>query len=408
MITINDKRLCSGCTACKSICPKKCIVMKPDEEGFLYPNVNMADCVNCGACENVCPILNTSFSPKEGFPDAYLVYDRDENWRMKSAAGGGFASIARYFIEQYHGVVFGARYDDDYSVYHTSCDTVEDLQRYQKSKYVQSNPRNTFIEVKNCLIQGKYVLYSGTPCQIYGLKSFLGGYSNSEQLYCIDLSCHGVPSPKVFRKYIAFLEEQEKSDISSFTMRGKIIKKNAYAQGFDIKFKNGAHRFLSHTESYYGRCFWGEISSRPSCYNCHFKTIWRTSDITLGDCWFFDCFVPGECDSLGVTMALAHSEKGRDLILNSNDLIKYEVDSEKLIKANGGMIYSSAKENPNRTEFFELIDKDEFGKVVERYFPTNQQIYPRVGYIPSANAPFTHCISHANMLLIAIAPLPML
>lgn len=370
MIKINDKSLCSGCTACKSICPRNCIVMEEDEEGFLYPAINEKKCINCGACDKVCPIKNTHFHKKDGFPDGYLVYDSNSKWRENSAAGGGFAAIARYFIEKYHGVVFGAVYDENYCVFHTFCETTKDLYRIQKSKYVQSDLGESFANVKGFLQQNRYVLFSGTPCQIYGLKSFLKGLANSDLLYCIDLSCHGVPSPKVLKIYLQFQEQLENSKISSFKMRGKELKNSSYNQGFDIQFENGKHKFLSHSESYYGRCFWGEISSRPSCYNCHFKTVWRAADITLGDCWFFDSFVPEEKDTLGVTMALVHSDKGEKLVRYSDKLIKYEVDPEKIIKANGGMIYSSAIQNSNREEFFNLIDKESFDKVVEKFFPT--------------------------------------
>lgn len=369
MIKINDKSLCSGCTACKSICPRNCIVMEEDEEGFLYPAINAKKCINCGACDKVCPIKNTHFHKKDGFPDGYLVYDSNSKWRENSAAGGGFAAIARYFIEKYHGVVFGAVYDENYRVFHTFCETTKDLYRIQKSKYVQSDLGESFANVKGFLQQNRYVLFSGTPCQIYGLKSFLKVLANSDLLYCIDLSCHGVPSPKVLKIYLQFQEQLENSKISSFKMRGKELKNSSYNQGFDIQFENGKHKFLSHSESYYGRCFWGEISSRPSCYNCHFKTVWRSADITLGDCWFLECFVPKKKDTMGVTMALTHTKKGNEMLNTVRELTKYKIDSEQLIKANGGMIYLSAQKNPNRDEFFRRLDYEDFDKLAESYFP---------------------------------------
>lgn len=369
MIQIKENKNCMGCGACAQICPKGCIEMKADTEGFLYPAVEKGSCIDCKRCEQVCPVLNTSFVPKEDFPDAYLIYDTDSEWRKKSAAGGGFAAIARDFMNRYGGVVFGAVYDDRYFVYHKKTDTIDGIKAIQKSKYVQSETRDTFREVKEELKNGKYVLYSGTPCQIYGLKSYLGKLSEDEKLFCVDLSCHGVPSPKVFQLYLDYLRRSEKSRIATFTMRDKQYGKNNYKQGFGISFENGNRQFNSHPADYFGRCFWGEISSRPSCYDCHFKTVWRSADITLGDCWFFNSFVPTEQDTMGVTLAFTHSEKGKALLNDNEFLRRYSVPSEKLIKVNGGMIYSSAEVHPKRDEFFKRLKTEPFENVVDSMLP---------------------------------------
>ena len=372
MIEIVNKENCTGCTACQQICPKRCILMREDEEGFCYPVVNRNMCISCGKCEKICPVLNTKFVAKSGYPDAYLVYDVNENWRKKSAAGGGFVALARFFIEKYHGVVFGAVYDKDYHVYHEQIDQADQLFRVQKSKYVQSDVRDTFLQVRRLLEIDKYVLYSGTPCQIYGLKAFLGKLAVSDKLYCVDLSCHGVPSPKVLKKYLEALELKECSKIKSFTMRDKKFKRVAYEQGFGVVFQNGNSLFIPHSQDMFGRCFWGEMVSRPSCYNCHFKTIWRDADITLGDCWFMSCFVPAEDDDLGVTMALAHTDKGKLIIEQNDKLVWYNVKAEDLIKANGGMIYSSAKANPQRADFFKKLDSVPFEILVDNFLPAKQ------------------------------------
>jgi len=373
MIEISNKSLCCGCSACTQICPTHCIEMVSDEEGFWYPCVDKEKCINCHQCEKKCPILTTSFVPKQGFPDAYLVYDKKMKWRQNSAAGGAFTAIARCFLSGENTVVYGATYDNDYSVHHERITQIGELPRLQKSKYVQSEIRNTYQEVKLDLKMGKKVLFSGTPCQIYGLKSFLGNCMNIEKLTTVDLSCHGVPSPKVFKLYLKSLEKRENSKIASFTMRAKQLKGTYYKQGFNIVFANGKQIFNSHTHDLFARCFWGEIASRPSCYNCHFKTVWRVADITLADCWFFHEFVPEEFDSAGVTLMLVHSEKGKEILNTCTDLIKYSVDSEKLIKANGGMLYSSAVPHKRRKEFFERIQSEEFDKVVDDILPEKNE-----------------------------------
>lgn len=372
MIEILDKKDCSGCSACAMACPKKCISMVPDDEHFLYPSVDTSQCINCGACDRVCPIKNTSFVEKDGMPDGYLVYENDNSIRLNSAAGGGFSALAVYVMNELNGVVFGAAYDDEYSVYHTYIEKIEDLQILQKSKYVQSSMKDNFCKVKEFLKADRYVLFSGTACQVYGLKSYLGKLADSEKLYCIDLSCHGVPSQKLLKKYLKFWEEKENSKIEKFTMRAKRVTEYGYEGGVSFKFANGNERFFLNGEDLYGRCFWGEISSRPSCYDCHYRTVWRTADITLGDCWFLDCFVPGEKDRTGVTMALVHSEKGKQLLGNCKTLKKYKADTEKLIKSNGGMIYSNPVKNPNRAEFFARLDDEPLDKIVADLLPKKE------------------------------------
>ena len=367
MIQILDKVKCTGCSACAASCPKNCITMEPDSEGFLYPSVDSSSCINCGSCEKTCPVMNTHFIPRDDFPEAYLVYAKDSDLRQKSAAGGGFAAIARMYMEKYNGIAFGAAYDDSYCVKHIGIENKNDLKKLQKSKYVQSEIGNSYLLVKQKLLQREYVLFSGTPCQIYGLKSFLKGV-NQDRLLCVDLSCHGVPSPLVFQKYLEYLKDKY-GNIKSFMMRDKRYKSFSYDQGFGIEFENGQKMFNSHSSDLFGRCFWGEIASRPSCYSCHFKTVWRQADITLGDCWFFDCYAKGESDTMGVTLALIHSEKGKTFITNNPFLKTYQVPSEEIIKANGGMIYSSANPHPKRSEFFRRLKTEDFEELVNDCLP---------------------------------------
>ena len=373
MIQIDDKAKCSGCSACASICPTNCITMKEDSEGFLYPYIDSEKCIHCNNCNEVCPIKNTSFHKKDGYPDAYLGYSKDNTLRVNSAAGGGFAAIATWYIQRYGAVVYGAAYEGNYHVKHVCIDRVEDLYKLQKSKYVQSELGDVFSHVKERLQENRYVLFSGTPCQIYGLKSFLD-HSDMNKLLCIDLSCHGVPSPLLLKKYLEYLEKNN-GKIKTFIMRDKKLKANTYEQGFGIEFYSGKKLFNSHVQDLYGRCFWGEIASRPSCYQCHFKTVWRAADITIGDCWFFNCFVPEEQDRMGVTMFLAQSEIGK-ATLEACDLLKlYKVPAEAIIKANGGMIYSSASPNCNRAVFFERLGKEDFKRLVDELIPEKRNRY---------------------------------
>ena len=205
MICVQDKSKCSGCHACSSICPKKCISLVADEEGFLYPKVNEKECLNCNLCEQVCPFLNPIGISKDEAPIAYAAKNLDEGTRTKSSSGGVFTAIAEHVIGQ-GGIVFGSAFDSPYNVVHIGVQKKDELQRLRGSKYVQSKIGNTYQEAKEALVSGRVVLFTGTPCQIGGLKAFLKkDYPN---LYTQDLICHGVPSPKIFKEYKKFIEKK--------------------------------------------------------------------------------------------------------------------------------------------------------------------------------------------------------
>lgn len=172
MIEVIEKEKCSGCTACASICPKGCIEMKADDEGFLYPTVDLNVCIQCSACERVCPIQNPI---KEEVVEqkAYLVQHREEAIRLDSSAGGAFTAIATMILNR-NGVVFGAAYNENFQVYHTFVENIEELSKFRNSKYVQSNLGECFKQVKDFLMQGRWVCFSGTPCQIEGISKYIG------------------------------------------------------------------------------------------------------------------------------------------------------------------------------------------------------------------------------------------
>lgn len=207
MIGINEKKNCCGCTACAEICPKNCIRMKPDEEGFLYPSVDESQCIKCNACDAVCPIQNPVVE-KETTQKAYLVQHRDESVRLDSAAGGAFTAIATVVLQK-GGVVFGAAYDENFHVRHSYVETVDELKKFRNSKYVQSELGDSFRLVKDFLQKGRWVCFSGTPCQIEGLSKFLR--KPYENLVLVDVVCHGIPSPLVWDKYLEYQKSSSQS-----------------------------------------------------------------------------------------------------------------------------------------------------------------------------------------------------
>lgn len=220
MIKINRKEECCGCTACKSICPVDAIEMKEDEEGFLYPYIDEKLCIHCNACEKACPMLNVEKEEKVK-QKAYIVNNKNTKIRLESTSGGAFTAIAEYVIEK-KGIVFGAAFNEDLEVEHIAINNKEELKRFRGSKYVQSDMNDTFTQVKKYLEQGTIVCFSGTPCQVEGLKKFLPKeYSN---LITVDVVCRAVPSPKLYRLYKQYMKKKMKSDeIEDIIFRDKSV-----------------------------------------------------------------------------------------------------------------------------------------------------------------------------------------
>ena len=372
MITITNKKKCSGCTACMNICPKKAITMQSDDEGFLYPVVNKEKCINCNLCEGVCPVLSKKTKKMENYPESFLGYEKNIDSRINSASGGVFFSIAKDFIEQKKGVVIGAAFDGKFNVEHIAINKIQDLKKIQKSKYVQSILGDVFKYVENELKKNTPVLFSGTPCQIAGLKRCIPS-KLQEELYCIDLVCHGVPSPKVFQRYLNY-QKKTNGDIDEIIIRDKKIYKRSYRTGYGIKFKNGLYYFGTHDKDPMARLFFSDLCSRPICYKCPFKTIGRISDLTLGDCLFAHHFIKDFDDKYGITLAIVQSNKGKALLNTATSLELFKVNTEEAIKINGGMIFESVKEPKNRNYLFEMLDEnDDFGVLADNFKPSKRE-----------------------------------
>ena len=284
MINIKDKSKCCGCSACMNKCPKDAITMVEDEYGFKYPQVDMEKCINCGLCEKVCP-YNNEYDKKQVFEKsiAYGGWNTDENIRAISTSGGVFTSIAKYIIEK-NGVVCGAIYDKELNVVHDIVDNLDDLKKMNGSKYVQSDMKDNFRKIKEKLEKGVYVLFSGTPCQVSGLNSFLG--KEYDNLYTCDIVCHGVPSPKVFEKYKKELEKENNSKLVNLNFRDKVSGWQGYS--LSTKFDNNKSFSINAQKTSYMKAFLSDIDLRESCPTCKFAKLPRYADFTLGDFWGVD------------------------------------------------------------------------------------------------------------------------
>lgn len=305
----NQKQDCCGCSACVTVCPKGAVAMQQDEQGFFYPFIDQNRCIHCNQCHSVCPFKseNNTYSK----PDIYAIKHKNENIRKNSSSGGVYAALSNYVLNQ-GGAVYGAVYDGHFTVKHSRAATKQERDRQISSKYVQSKMDHIFSAVKQDLTAGILVLFSGTPCQIAGLKNYLKKeYSN---LILCDIICHGVPSPKIFEDYKIKQENKYHSKITSINFRGKQIAHSV--QDMLITFQNGKkYSKTAYFDDYY-MLFINNFTLRPSCFHCPFTSMERVGDITIGDFWGLSKSMPQFEDYLGVSLVLANSSKGKELLEN--------------------------------------------------------------------------------------------
>lgn len=369
MITIKNKKDCMGCNACYSICPPKCIAMKDDTEDFWYPEVDYNKCIKCGLCIKVCPIINKTIVDNQPF--AYACINKNDTIRLESTSGGIFTLIAEQIIDE-GGVVLGAGFTQDFLVEHSFIEKKEEISLFRGSKYVQSKIGNMYIKVKEFLNQGKKVLFSGTPCQIGGLKSYLG--KDYKNLFCIDIICHGVPSPLVWRKYISYREKIAGSKSKRIAFRQKNEGWKRYSVSF--LFDNDIMYQKTMDNDIYMKAFLKDICLRPSCYDCSFKTIHRESDLTLADFWGIQNIIPKMDDDKGTSLVFVNSPKGQQMITDITDKILLKpVDINRAVSYNSAAI-KSAPYNIKRKAFMENVDKLPFDKLVKKY--CNESISIRI------------------------------
>ena len=347
MIKITEKLKCTGCFSCALSCPKNCIEMTEDNEGFLYPLVDTSACVDCGLCERNCPVITPAESDKtKDDITAYAAFTKDDEIRYNSSSGGIFTEIANVVLDD-GGVVFGASFDEEFSVKHIEITQKEDLKKLRVSKYVQSRIGHTYKSAKEYLEQGRGVLFSGTPCQIAGLYSFLG--KRYENLITQDIICHGVPSPLVWKKY----KKEQKGKLTDISFRDKSEGWSTYS--VRMSFKDREEFKQKARENEYIKSFLSNICLRPSCYNCQFKDEIRQSDITLADFWGVENVVPEMFDDKGTSLVFVNSKKGEELFekIKENIIFK-EADKDNAVKYNKSMV-QSAFLHPNRERFMKQI-----------------------------------------------------
>ena len=348
-----NKENCCGCGACEAVCPKKCLSMRADEEGFLYPHIEMEKCVHCGRCERVCP-QKQKCKVDEFIPKAYVAVSQNNTVREKSSSGGIFSLLAEEILRQ-NGIVFGAAFDEQFNVQHQCAISQQELKKLRGSKYVQSDCTSVYKIVKEKLNAKKIVLYTGTPCQIAALKQYLG--REYENLFTAEILCHGVPSPKLWEKYLEWQKENYQSNIKSISFREKKLGWKQFS--VEIQFENFKIYTKPFGEDLYGDLFLKNVSLRPSCYHCKFKEMPRCADLSLGDCWGIEKNFPEMDDNKGTSVVLIHSKKGQSLFKQICDTMIYKEGALDQLLPPEADSRKSVEAHPKRNAMFEKLKSGE-------------------------------------------------
>lgn len=329
MIEICDNKLCTGCMACVNVCTHNAISMQPDDEGFLRPEISQDLCRDCGLCSKICPVNLKVLKAKP--LSVYSGWSKDDSVRMASSSGGAFTEIARPILER-GGVVFGCALDSDLKAVHTYVESMEDLTKLRGSKYVQSYIGDSYRQAKRFLVEGREVLFSGTPCQIAGLKAYLRKDYNN--LWTVDLICHGVPSPLMYEEYKSYIESKYNDKIKDIKFRSKKVSWSYF--GMFVTFRNNSRSYYgNYFSDPYIRGFLRDYFLRPSCHQCQYTTEERVSDFTIADWWGYIGASPKDKDFRikGVSLILANSYKANSFI-NSLNLELTNQTLEKAHKTN--------------------------------------------------------------------------
>lgn len=392
MIDIKEKKDCCGCEACVQRCPKSCITMHEDDEGFFYPRIDKNICIDCGLCEKVCPVINQA---EERKPLAvYAAKHKDEQIRMLSSSGGAFTAIAESVIDE-GGVVFGAKFNQCWEVVHSYTETKGGLGVFRGSKYVQSRIGESYRNAEDFLKAGRKVLFSGTPCQIAGLKHFLR--KEYDNLLTVDFICHGVPSPGIWQEYlkeeivrqcgekktVLYRRIHEKNAlIEGISFRDKRLgwKKYSFALAFSTTNGCGAKNTVLLSEpldkNIFLRGFLADLYLRPSCHACPSKSLKSGSDITIGDFWGIQHVMPEIDDDKGVSVVMVNSYVGDNFLKKLN--LDLWLSDYVIVLGFNHSLEKSALMSKKRNSFFRASDISCEKKVLNFTRPTLKQRIKKV------------------------------
>lgn len=356
MITLNSKADCCGCTACYSVCRHQAIHLQTDKEGFIYPQTDKEKCIECGICEKVCPILSSYQTGQT--PAIYAAVNNDQQDYDTSSSGGIFISLARHILAE-GGYVCGAAYTPSFEVKHQIATTIEECKAFQGSKYVQSNITGIYPQIKELLRTNKKVLFTGTPCQVQGLKLFLR--KEYENLYTCDIICHGVPSPRMFKDYLDFVRGA--SDIHSLHMKSKIKSEKQTAIQFTFTNEKRIRRTLK--TDIWNDLYFQHYIIRPSCHQCPFTNFERPGDLTIGDYWNAPRYYPDFHKNKMISLVLVNSDKGYNLMNKASENIDLLPITKE--ESTQPQLEHPTPTSPLREQFWKDYFNEGFNYIVKKY-----------------------------------------
>lgn len=363
-----QKDSCCGCTACMSICPNNAITMQQDNKGFYYPEVDSEKCVNCGLCLQVCNFKK--FTPTGKKPECFAVKHKDAEEIKTSRSGAFFMALCEEIINTGNGVVFGCKLNDECVPIHSWTDTYEGCYSFKGSKYVQSRMGNSYAECKKFLTQGKYVLFSGTGCQIHGLLSFLEASNTpTDKLVTVDIVCHGVPSPGVWTQFLSEYEKRIKDKVKSVNFRDKSI--NGWGDHIESYTTQSGRVYSGKNWTY---MFYKHILIRESCYRCVYTTTERKSDFTIADYWGIGNNVPEFDDNKGTSLVLVHTDKGKRIFERLGTVKSVATKLENSMQA---QMSRPIRKGSDYKFFWKLYDRNKSKAFSLYFFPSKSILFLR-------------------------------
>lgn len=360
---ISNTTDCTGCNACVQKCPRNCITLEENQYGFVYPKVDETNCISCNLCNNVCHLQNYN-QLQENTPSAYAAVNKENSIVLKSTSGGVFSAIAEKILSD-SGVVYGCAFNDELKPQHMRVDNIEQLNLLYGSKYIQSDIGNCYIDILKDLNEKRTVFFTGTPCQVSALKTFLG--KDYDNLFTADLVCHGVPSYAYFRKFIKWYEEKYNCKVTDYSFRSKDNAGWSLAGTCTIE-KNSkkTNKKVFYFDNYYYHYFLNGDIYRDSCYDCKYANIHRPGDFTLGDLWGAEKIELDFNISNGCSLLLVNSLKAEELLKTLNvDLQKIPLD---FALQNNEQLHTPCKQSPNRNEILEEYRIYTAAQIQRNYF----------------------------------------
>lgn len=353
------KNDCCGCRACEQACPKDAIKMVADREGYKYPVINGELCIRCGICEKVCGFEDKSLENKDKDNQKYYwVKNKNLEDRMRSRSGGFFFIVAQWILNQ-NGAVYGSILDDNNHVKHIRAVDIDNCKKMQGSKYVESDISNVYSQVKRDLADGMKVLFSGTACQVAGLYGFLQNHPHLNELYTIDIVCHGVCSARILEDYIKFWEKKKKGKISEFNFRDKT------KTGWDSHIESFVINNKKYYRNNYTRLFYCKNAMRPSCSECRFAKVERVGDFSLADFWGAKKYFPEQQDNKGISSVFVNTDKAKSLFDSLAEKMNYgEASEESIMQPN---LKRPTPAGDNREEFWKLYEEKGFLALLKKY-----------------------------------------